>query len=277
MNEQIDQVTQLSEKAVELAYQYAPDVILAIITLILGLWMISVFSRTIRRVMTKRNIDPSLAPFLVTILNISLKVMLVVSVIGMVGIEVTSFIAVIGAAGLAIGLALQGTLQNFAGGVIILFLKPFSVGDVIDVKGYLGIVKEIQIFYTILHTFDKKVVYIPNGTLANSDMTNISKEEDRRNEWTFGIAYGDDYDKAKKLIQKLISDDKRILSEPEPFIALHSLGDSSVNIVVRTWSKADDLWPVYFDMNEKIYKEFPKAGLNIPFPQMDVHLHDDKK
>ena len=108
-------------------------------------------------------------------------------------------------------------------------------------------------------------------------MTNISKEEDRRNEWTFGIAYGDDYDKAKKLIQKLISDDKRILSEPEPFIALHSLGDSSVNIVVRTWSKADDLWPVYFDMNEKIYKEFPKAGLNIPFPQMDVHLHDDKK
>ena len=277
MNEQIDQVTQLSEKAVELAYQYAPDVILAIITLILGLWMISLFSKTIRRVMTKRNIDPSLAPFLVTILNISLKVMLVVSVIGMVGIEVTSFIAVIGAAGLAIGLALQGTLQNFAGGVIILFLKPFSVGDVIDVKGYLGIVKEIQIFYTILHTFDKKVVYIPNGTLANSDMTNISKEEDRRNEWTFGIAYGDDYDKAKKLIQKLISDDKRILSEPEPFIALHSLGDSSVNIVVRTWSKADDLWPVYFDMNEKIYKEFPKAGLNIPFPQMDVHLHDDKK
>ena len=277
MNEQIDQVTQLSEKAVELAYQYAPDVILAIITLILGLWMISVFSRTIRRVMTKRNIDPSLTPFLVTLINISLKVMLVISVIGMVGIEVTSFVAVIGAAGLAIGLALQGTLQNFAGGVIILFLKPFSVGDVINAKGYLGTVKEIQIFYTIIHTFDKKVVYIPNGTLANSDMTNISKEEDRRNEWTFGIAYGDDYDKAKKLIQKLINDDKRILSEPEPFIALHSLGDSSVNIVVRTWSKADDLWPVYFDMNEKIYKEFPKAGLSIPFPQMDVHLHENKK
>ncbi|XOV91473.1 MAG: mechanosensitive ion channel family protein [Bacteroidota bacterium] len=276
MGAQVDKAFNLTQTAIDLLWKYGPSVVLAIITLILGLWIIKLFSRTFRRILEKREFDASLTPFLVTLLNITLKVALGVSVIQMVGIEVTSFVAIIGAAGLAVGLALQGTLQNFAGGVIILILKPFKVGDVIDAKGYLGTVKEIQIFYTIIYTFDKKVVYIPNGVLANSDMTNISKEDERRNEWKFGIAYGDDYDKAKELLKKFIDDDERILKEPEPFIALHSLGDSSVNIVVRTWSKADDLWPVYFDMNEKVYKEFPKNGLSIPFPQMDVHVHNSK-
>ena len=276
VEEQLEKAFDLSQTAIDLLWKYGPDIVLAIITLIVGLWIIKLISRTVRKVLTKREFDASLTPFLVTLLNIALKAALVVSVIDMVGIEVTSFVAIIGAAGLAVGLALQGTLQNFAGGVIILILKPFKVGDVIDAKGYLGTVKEIQIFYTIVNTFDKKVVYIPNGSLANSDMTNISKEEERRNEWKFGIAYGDDVDKAKELIKKLIDEDERILKEPEPFIALHSLGDSSVNIVVRTWSKADNLWPVYFDMNEKVYKEFPKHGLNIPFPQMDVHVHNSK-
>lgn len=276
VEEQLEKAFDLSQTAIDLLWKYGPDIVLAIITLIVGLWIIKMISRTVRKVLTKREFDASLTPFLVTLLNIALKAALVVSVIDMVGIEVTSFVAIIGAAGLAVGLALQGTLQNFAGGVIILILKPFKVGDVIDAKGYLGTVKEIQIFYTIINTFDKKVVYIPNGSLANSDMTNISKEEERRNEWKFGIAYGDDVDKAKELIKKMIDEDERILKEPEPFIALHSLGDSSVNIVVRTWSKADNLWPVYFDMNEKVYKEFPKHGLNIPFPQMDVHVHNSK-
>ncbi len=277
MEEQIDKAFSFTQTAMDLAWEYGPNLILAIVTLIVGLWIIKFFSKTLKKVLTKREFDPSLTPFLVTLFNISLKVMLVVSVIDMVGIQVTSFVAIIGAAGLAIGLALQGTLQNFAGGVIILILKPFKVGDVIDVKGYLGTVKEIQIFYTIVNTFDKKVVYIPNGALANSDMTNISREDERRNEWKFGIAYGDDVDKAKSLLAEMIEADERILKEPAPFIALHSLGDSSVNIVVRTWSKADNLWPVYFDMNEKVYKEFPKNGLNIPFPQMDVHVHEEKK
>ena len=276
MEEQVNKAFDLTQTAIDLLWKYGPDIVLAIITLFVGLWIIKLLSRTVRKVLTKREFDPSLTPFLVTLLNIALKAALVVSVIDMVGIEVTSFVAIIGAAGLAVGLALQGTLQNFAGGVIILILKPFKVGDVIDAKGYLGTVKEIQIFYTIINTFDKKVVYIPNGSLANSDMTNYSKEEDRRNEWTFGIGYGDDVDKAKELLKKLIDEDERILKDPEPFVALHSLGDSSVNIVVRTWSKADNLWPVYFDMNEKVYKEFPKHGLNIPFPQMDVHVHNSK-
>ena len=276
MEEQVNQITDLSAIAMEYAWEYGPKVVLAIITLVIGLWIIGMVSRGFEKVMKKRNFDPSLTPFLKTLLSALLKVMLFISVIGMVGIEVTSFIAILGAAGLAVGLALQGTLQNFAGGVIILLLRPFKVGDVIDAKGYMGTVKEIHIFYTIVNTFDKKVVYIPNGTLANSDMINLSQEEDRRNEWKFGIAYGDDVDKAKTLLRKFIDEDERILKEPEPFIAVHSLGDSSVNLVVRTWSKAGDLWPVYFDMNEKVYKQFAKEGLNIPFPQMDVHVHNQK-
>ena len=264
------------DQIIDILITYAPSVIGAIITLVLGLWIIKLISKTIRKTFEKRKVDPSLIPFLSTLISITLKVLLFVSVIGMVGVEATSFIAILGAAGLAIGLSLQGTLQNFAGGVVLLILRPFNVGDVVDVKGYLGIVQEIQIFFTIIHTFDKKVVYIPNGTLANSDMTNLSQQEDRRNEWKFGIAYGDDVAKAKEVIKKLIDEDDRIFKDPEPFLALHSLGDSSVNIVVRTWSKAADLWPVYFDMNEKVYNEFAKEGLNIPFPQMDVHLHKQK-
>ncbi|MFT6865196.1 MAG: small conductance mechanosensitive channel [Cyclobacteriaceae bacterium] len=279
----VNEVTQQVEKMIDISamlmgylIDYGPKVILAIITLVIGLWVINAFTRTLGKLMTKRDFDPSLTPFLKTLFNMLLKVMLFISVIGMVGIQVTSFIAILGAAGLAIGLALQGTLQNFAGGVIILLLKPFKVGDVIDVKGYLGTVKSIQIFYTLINTFDKKLVYMPNGSLANADLTNLSHEEERRSDWMFGIAYGDDSDKAKEVLAKLIAEDERILKEPEPFIAMHSLGDSSVNFVVRAWTKASDLWPVHFDMNEKVYKSFAKEGLNIPFPQMDVHVHNQK-
>lgn len=276
ITEQLGKAKDLSARAMDLIWKYGPDLVLAIVTLILGLWFIGLVTRGLRKTLERKSLDPSLTPFLMTVINITLKILLGVSVISMVGVEVTSFIALIGAAGLAIGLAMQGTLQNFAGGVILLFLKPFKVGDIIDVQGYLGIVKEIHIFYTIINTFDNKVIYIPNGSLANSDMTNLSQEKNRRNEWNFGIAYGDNVDKAKEVLKKLIEADERILKEPEPFIAVHSLGDSSVNIVVRAWSKAEDLWPVYFDINEKVYKTFAQEKLNIPFPQMDVHLHEKK-
>lgn len=261
------------EQITELVVEFAPRVIGAIITLIIGLWLIKIIVKKVRKTMEKRNVDKSIVPFLSTIFSVLLKILLFLSVVSMVGVEATSFVAILGAAGLAIGLSLQGTLQNFAGGIVLLLLKPFKVDDVVDVKGYLGTVKEIQIFYTIVNTFDNKVIYLPNGSLANSDMTNLSQEPDRRNEWTFGIGYGDDVAKAKKIIRRLVDEDKRIFQDPEPFLALHSLGDSSVNIVVRTWSKASDLWPVYFDLNEKVYNEFAKEDINIPFPQMDVHLH----
>ncbi|RRO11905.1 mechanosensitive ion channel family protein [Flavobacteriaceae bacterium 14752] len=266
-----------STQIIDILITYAPKVVGAIVTLVIGLWLIKIIVKTVRKTMERRKVDASLIPFLSTVFSVLLKILLFLSVVSMVGVEATSFIAILGAAGLAIGLSLQGTLQNFAGGVVLLLLKPFKIGDVVDAKGFLGVVKEIQIFYTIVNTFDNKVIYLPNGSLANSDMTNLSQEEDRRNEWTFGIGYGDDVAKAKKIIRRLIDEDKRIFQDPEPFLALHSLGDSSVNIVVRTWSKASDLWPVYFEMNEKVYNEFAKEGINIPFPQMDVHLHKQDK
>lgn len=262
-----------ADQIIDILIAYAPKVVGAIITLIIGLWLIKVIVKNVRKAMERKNVDASLIPFLSTLLAVTLKILLFLTAISMVGVEATSFIAILGAAGLAIGLSLQGTLQNFAGGVVLLVLRPFRVGDVVDVKGFLGTVKEIQIFYTIVNTFDNKVIYLPNGSLANSDMTNLSQEPDRRNEWTFGIGYGDDVAEAKKILTRLIGEDERIFQEPEPFLALHSLGDSSVNIVVRAWSKASDLWPVHFDMNEKVYNEFNKAGINIPFPQMDLHLH----
>jgi small conductance mechanosensitive channel len=255
-----------------LLYTYGLKVLGAIVVLLIGLWIIGIISRSLRRLFRKRNMDPSLQGFLRSLISILLKVLLFVSVMGMVGIEATSFIAIIGAAGLAVGLALQGTLQNFAGGIIILLFKPYKVGDFIDGAGHKGTVKEIRIFTTILHTPDNKVIIIPNAQLSNASMTNFSTMEDRRVDFTFSIAYGDDYDKAKEVLLQLIRADKRIQDDPEPFIALSEMADSSVNIVVRVWAKGADYWDVFFDMNEKVYKTFSKEGLNIPFPQLDVHL-----
>lgn len=256
--------------------EYAPKLLLALVSLIIGLWVISLVTKGLRRGLEKRNVDPSLAPFLITLLSWIFKVMLFISVVGMVGVEMTSFVAILGAAGLAVGLAMQGTLQNFASGVMILLFKPFKVGNFIEGAGHTGTVKEIQIFNTILNTPDNKRIIIPNSSLANSSLTNYSAEATRRVEWTFGIAYGDDYDKAKGIIQQYIDEDDRIMRDPEPFIALSALADSSVNIVVRVWLDPSNYWGVFFDMNEKVYKGFPKAGLNIPFPQMDVHVHQSK-
>lgn len=268
-----EEVINVSEKATEILWKYGPQVVLALVVLILGLIIIGMISRTFKKIMTKRGVDPSLVPFLGSMIGAVLKVLLIISVIGMVGIEVTSFIAVIGAAGLAVGLALQGTLQNFAGGVIILILKPFKVGDFIDAAGHTGIVNEIQIFNTFLKTPDNKTVIIPNGQLANSSMTNYSTEPTRRVDWTFGVGYGDKAEKAREVLTSLIQSDDRIKSDPEPFIALSELADSSVNFVVRVWVDSGDYWGVFFDMNEKVYKAFDEQGLNIPFPQMDVHVH----
>lgn len=260
------------DQLIEMAVNYGPNLILAVITFIIGSWVISGIIKNLGKMMEKRNVDPSLTPFLKSLLGVTLRIMLIISVISMVGIEMTSFVAILGAAGLAIGLSMQGTLQNFAGGVMILLFKPFKVGQFIDASGYMGTVKEIQIFNTIMTTPDNKRIIIPNGSLAGSSMTNFSAEETRRVDWTFGIAYGDDYDKAKELLLSWIDADPRALKDPAPFAALSELADSSVNIVLRVWVNPADYWSLYFDMNEKVYKEFGKHGLNIPFPQMDVHV-----
>ena len=267
------------EKITDIAVTYAPKLIGAILVWIIGGWVIKGLVRTFTKMLDKSKTDESLKPFLKSIINASLKVMLVISVLTMLGIEMTSFVALLGAAGLAIGMALSGTLQNFAGGVVILVIKPFKVGDVIETQGYIGTVKGIQIFHTTLITPDNKTIVLPNGSLSSASLTNYSTEEKRRVDWTFGIGYGDDIDQAKTLLLKLCADDERILQDPAaPFVAVSALADSSVNFTVRSWVKASDLWPVFFEMNEKVYNEFNKVGLNIPFPQMDVHVHNtDKK
>ncbi len=244
--------------------------------LFIGLWIVNIISNQTKKLMEKRSMDQSLRGFLISMVNILLKTLLIISVLGMLGVEMTSFIAILGAAGLAVGMALSGTLQNFAGGVMILIFKPFKVGDFIEAQGYMGIVKEIQIFVTIITTVDNKTIIIPNGGLATGSLTNYSVQPTRRVDWTVGIAYGDDYDKARETVLELLKEDKRILADPEPFVRLGELADSSVNLTVRAWVNAADYWDVFFDFNEKIYKTFPKKNLNIPFPQLDVHVHSEK-
>jgi len=268
------QMEEIFRKIMEIIIQYGPRLIGAIAVWIIGSWIIKALTKGFARMMEKRKTDKTLRPFLKGLFSTILKVLLIVSILGTVGIQMLSFVAILGAAGLAIGMALSGTLQNFAGGVMLLMLKPFQAGDLIEAQGYLGKVSKIQIFNTILKTLDNKTIIIPNGGLSTSSMVNYSTEDKRRVDWTFGIGYGDSVDQAKKVMQKLCDEDKRILEEPEVFIAVSELADSSVNFTVRAWVKAEDYWNVKFDMNEKIYKTFNQEGLNIPFPQMDVHVHE---
>lgn len=261
------------DKIIDMGIAYGPKLIGALIVLFIGLFIVKLITKGVGRVLERRNIDASLTPFLKSLINIVLKILVLISVMGMVGIQMTSFIAILGAAGLAVGMALSGTLQNFAGGIIILLFRPFSIGDFIEAQDYIGTVKEIGIFTTLLNTVDKKVIIIPNGPLSTGSLINYSKEPLRRVDWTFGIAYGDDMENFKKAINDFISEDKRILKDPEHFIGLSELANSSVNFTVRVWVNAPDYWAVYFDMNEKVYKRFKDYELNIPFPQMDVHLH----
>lgn len=265
------------EKGISLAIEYGLNLALAILTLVVGMFIINSFVRFLKKTMNKRGVDPSLVPFTSSLVGTLLKVMLLVSVASMVGIETTSFIAVLGAAGLAVGLALQGSLANFAGGVLILLFKPFKVGDVIETQGFTGVVQSIQIFNTIMNTFDNKKIIIPNGAVSSGPITNYSAEEFRRVDMEFGIGYDDDIKKSKDILSKLIAADNRILQEPaKPFIALKELGESSVNFTVRVWAKAEDYWGIFFDMQENVKLTFDKEGISIPFPQRDVHLHQVK-
>lgn len=258
--------------AIEYLATYTPKVVLAIITLFMGLWVIGILKNSFKKTMKKRDIDESLRDFLTSVASVGLKVLLVISVISMVGIETTSFLAVIGAAGLAIGLALQGSLSNFAGGVLILFLKPFKVGDYIKAQGEEGTVNSIQVFHTMLKTVDNKTVILPNAAVANGNIINFTSEKTRRVDFVFGISYSDDIRKAKGILNNIIESDNRVLIEPAPMVAVGELAESSVKFTVRVWSKTEDYWDIYFDMFEKVKTEFDKQGISIPYPQTDVHI-----
>ena len=260
-------------KMIDLGISVGSKILLAIVVFIVGRWIVRRLNKLLAKILEKSQVEASLSTFVKSLVNITLTLLLIIVVIGVLGIETSSFIALFASAGVAIGMALSGTLQNFAGGVMILLFKPFKVGDTIEAQGQSGTVREIQIFNTILATPDNKIIIIPNGGLSTGLMKNYSREATRRVDWEFGIAYGDDYTKAKAVIARLLDADGRVLKDPAYFIALTSLGESSVNIVVRAWVNAGDYWGVYFDMNEKVYKTFAEENLNIPFPQLDVHLH----
>lgn len=268
------QVQGYLQKVIDLAIEYGPKLLLAIIVLIIGLWIIKFIIKTANRAMERSEVEISLRKFLTKLFGILLKVLLLISVASMIGIATTSFVAIIGAAGLAVGLALQGGLANFAGGVIILIFKPFKVGDFLDAQGHMGTVHEISIFTTILKTPDNKTVIIPNGALSNGSMVNFSTEPKRRVDMGFGIGYNDDIGKARQVLSQLVDSDSRIDKEPAPQIIVQELGESSVNFAVRVWSDSSNYWSIFFDMQEKVKQAFDKEGISIPFPQRDVHVYN---
>lgn len=252
--------------------EYGTSLLIAVAIIVVGFWLVKRVNKLVRRTFEKKDYDPSLETFLASMISISLRILVIITALSQLGIEMTSFVALLGAAGLAIGMAFSGTLSNLAGGVMILFFKPYKIGDYIEAQGEQGHVKELRIFNTIILTLDNKTVIIPNGPLANGNMINYSSRSTRRVDFTVGIAYGDDYDTAKETLLKFVKEDPRIIDEEDNFIGLNELADSSVNLTLRVWCKTEDYWDVYFKMNERIYKEFGDKGLNIPFPQMDVHV-----
>ena len=243
----------------------------AFLVFIVGRLLINLVNKLIKRVLLKRDIDPSVKTFVGSLVNVVLTILLIISVVGALGVQTTSFAALLASAGVAVGMALSGNLANFAGGLIILLFKPFKVGDYIEAQGTGGTVKEIQIFYTIMITADNKLIYVPNGALCSRAVTNYSNQKTRRVEWIFGVDYGEDYNKVEKVVREVLTADKRILNDPAPFIALHALDASSVNVVVRVWVESSDYWGVYFDINKTIYATFNEKGINFPFPQLTVH------
>jgi small conductance mechanosensitive channel len=270
-----EQMAGYMDTAVEMAMTYGPQLILAIVVLIVGLWIINRVIRLMGAGMERSNTEPTLAKFLCNLSSVGLKALLLISVASMIGIETTSFIAVLGAAGLAVGLALQGSLANFAGGVLVLMFRPYKVGDFIDAQGVMGTVHEIQIFNTILKTPDNKVIIVPNGSISNGIITNFSMEATRRVDFVFGIGYSDDIGKAKSVIEGLVKADERTLSDPEPQIVVSELADSSVNITTRVWVNAADYWGFFFDLTEKVKLAFDEEGISIPFPQRDLHVFQE--
>jgi small conductance mechanosensitive channel len=251
---------------------YVELLVWALVILILGIWAAKIITNVIIKQMTKREIDQTVVRFLASLIKTALYAVVILATLGQLGIETTSFIALIGAAGLAVGFALQGSLSNFAAGVMLIVFRPFKVGDFITAGGESGTVHSIAMFVTTLKTPDNKTIFIPNSKLTSDNITNFSTEPTRRVDFVFGIGYSDDIDKAKKAVHEILEADSRILKEPVKQVVISELADSSVNITTRAWVNAADYWGVYFDVTEKVKKIFDERGISIPFPQTDVHL-----
>ena len=253
------------------AVSFGVRVLTAIVIFVVGRFLIGFINKLVAKLLSRRHVDVGVQSFVKSLVSILLTVLLIVAVISQLGIETTSFAALLASAGVAVGMALSGNLQNFAGGLLILLFRPYKVGDYIECQGQGGTVREIQIFYTILVTPENKVIYLPNGPLSSGTVVNYSQEATRRVDWTVSVEYGEDYERVERVLRELVAADERILTDPEPAFALLSLGDSSVNVVVRVWVATADYWNVYLDMNKKIYSTFNQAGIGFPFPQLTVH------
>ena len=265
------ELSKLLETLIGFALQAGKSILVAIIIYVVGRFIIRMVNKIVAKVLVKRNVDLTIQSFVKSFVNVLLTTLLIVAVVNALGVDTTSFAALLASVGLAAGMALSGNLQNLAGGILLLLFRPFRVGDYITAQGESGTVKEIQILHTIIVTVDNRDVILPNGALSSGNMTNFSKEPLRRVDLTIGVEYGQDIDRVREVLQKLFAADTRILQEPAPFVALGALSSSSVDITIRLWVKSEDYWGVFFDTNETIYKTFNKEGINFPFPQLTVH------
>ena len=270
-NLNLQEINVIKEKAIDLAFQFGPVLLKAVLLLIIGRQIIKFIIRILSNGLDKYEIDPSLSTFFKSFLSAVLWVVLLISVATTLGMQMASFVAILGAAGLAVGLALQGSLSNFAGGVLILIFKPFRVGDTIETQGQLGAVESIDILYTKIRIFDNRVVTVPNGALANNMIINLSQKPTRRVEMKVGVAYGTDLKKTRQVILDVLNKDERIHEDPEPVVYFTNFGDSSLDLTIRCWVDAADLWPVYWENMEAIKEAFEANAIEIPFPQRDVH------
>lgn len=261
----------------ELLAFYGLKIIAAILIFVVGRWIAKALRNVIKRMMTKGNVDEILISFVGNLTYIALLAFVIIAALNQLGIQTTSFIAIIGAAGLAIGLALQGSLANFAAGVLMIIFRPFQVGDYIEGAGVAGAVEKVQIFTTQLRTPDNKTIIIPNAKIMGDNITNYSAKDTRRVDMVIGVSYGDDLKKVREILEDILAKDDRILKDPAPTIGVLELGDNSVNFAVRPWVKRDDYWGTYFDVTETVKRRFDKEGISIPYPQRDVHLYEYKE
>lgn len=265
------ELSQVLQQVTTLCIEAGKSILLAILIFVVGRYLIKFINRMIGRMMERKKVEPTIQSFLKSFINVLLTILLIITTVSALGVNTTSFAALLASAGVAVGMALSGNLQNLAGGIILLLFKPYKVGDYIEAQGVSGTVKEIQIFHTIILTVDNKQVYVPNGALSSGSVINYSSEPLRRVDITVSVEYGTEVEVVKQALEDIIKADGRILTDPKPFVALGNLASSSIDFTVRTWVKGADYWPVYFDLTRNVYEEFNRRGIGFPFPQIQVH------
>ena len=265
------ELSQVLQQVTTLCIEAGKSILLAILIFVVGRYLIKFINKMIGRMMERKKVEPTIQSFLKSFINVLLTILLIITTVSALGVNTTSFAALLASAGVAVGMALSGNLQNLAGGIILLLFKPYKVGDYIEAQGVSGTVKEIQIFHTIILTVDNKQVYVPNGALSSGSVINYSSEPLRRVDLAVSVEYGTQVDTVKQALEDIIKADGRILTDPKPFVALGNLASSSIDFTVRTWVKGADYWPVYFDLTRTVYEEFNRRGISFPFPQIQVH------